>query len=94
MSAGAQSSAVDLDEVNARLTMRRTPSPPGRCTFLSPGRTAAPTASDLPPSTPPEVRERERYSELVQQGGRPMYLVEFIDDATKDPTAFNIYATL
>ncbi|KAK4150411.1 hypothetical protein C8A00DRAFT_18047 [Chaetomidium leptoderma] len=88
----AQAGAVDLNEVNARLfrtaaghdapepAPESAPSPPYG-PYL-PGR--SPTRTPIPP----QVGETESYMELVDDGGRPMYPIEIIDDVARDPTAY------
>ncbi len=41
------------------------------------------------PLIPTEVREREAYIELVNQGGRPLYSIHLIEDVAKDPLAYS-----
>ncbi|KAH8743245.1 hypothetical protein F5883DRAFT_48465 [Diaporthe sp. PMI_573] len=40
---------------------------------------------DTLPPIPPEVREREHYNTLVEEGGRPLYSIDLVDEVAKDP---------
>ncbi|KAF2964035.1 hypothetical protein GQX73_g9536 [Xylaria multiplex] len=78
----AQSHAVDLDRVTARLLEVSTDNDALPRPLFS-GR-STPT---LPP-TPGGRWERMEYDKLVNSGGRPLYPIELVDDVAKDPGAY------
>ncbi|SPQ20562.1 d69b2386-a171-44d6-8e59-52cca8eefe89 [Thermothielavioides terrestris] len=87
LSDAAESHAVDLNEVNARLldlagqdTPLRAQSPP-----YPPGTGRSPTRTP----DPPQVREKADYERLVNAGGRPMYPIDRIDEVANNPTAYS-----
>ncbi|KAK4182126.1 hypothetical protein QBC35DRAFT_468323 [Podospora australis] len=54
----------------------------------SPQSPAAPLGRSSSPTSPPipsEVYERERYNELVHDGGRRLYPIDFVGEVAKDP---------
>ncbi|KAI0198796.1 hypothetical protein F4808DRAFT_462378 [Astrocystis sublimbata] len=80
---GSSTQALDLDEVNNRLlelpvdhaNLPRT---------ISEERNSA--VSTLPP-TPGITRERDNCNQLMNEGGRPLYSIDLIDDVAANPEA-------
>ncbi|KAI1421200.1 hypothetical protein F5Y12DRAFT_787643 [Xylaria sp. FL1777] len=84
MSDAAQSRAVDLDRVTARLLEI----PADNNELPRPlFRRIGSISTDSGPPTPEEVCERRYYNELVNDGGRPLYPIDLIDDVAEDPGA-------
>ncbi|GAP92495.1 putative ankyrin [Rosellinia necatrix] len=82
----AQSGAVDLNQVTTRLLEI----PADRDTSFTPLRRPlrGPCSStDSGPPTPPQVHERAYYNELVNDGGRPLYPIDLVDNVAEDPEA-------
>ncbi|KAI0967875.1 hypothetical protein F4678DRAFT_482901 [Xylaria arbuscula] len=82
----AQSHAVDLNRVTARLLEipaenNELPRP----LFRRVGSIISST--DSGPPTPRQVYERANYNELVNDGGRPLYPIDLVDDVAEDPEA-------
>ncbi|KAI0815427.1 hypothetical protein GGR55DRAFT_675044 [Xylaria sp. FL0064] len=82
----AQSRAVDLNRVTTRLLeipadYNALPRP----YFRRAGSIISST--DSGPPTPRQVYERSCYDELVNNGGRPLYLIDLVDGVAEDPEA-------
>ncbi|RWA03794.1 hypothetical protein EKO27_g11311 [Xylaria grammica] len=85
MGNAAQSLPVDLDRVNVRLLEIPADNDPLPRPLFGTGK------STTEPGTPTRtyvIYARDRYHELINRGGRPLYPVDLLDSVAEDPRAY------